>query len=164
MFYFYALVLVFFNLFIYVVFRGGIYEYLRLSKISKTYIRKNRKGVNNYWLYSQINREHSLGIIYFLNAIFLYLFIFSSVITILFGYLEISRIPIIVLTIILCLVEIPVLIWFSRIDSLMEYGIPFVLLKKYRHTRGYYSSVFFMLFWTIPAAFVLLCIKETFGI
>ena len=46
MFYFYGIVIVLYNLLLYAIFRNGIYDYLRLSKMSKSNIKKNRKGLN----------------------------------------------------------------------------------------------------------------------
>ena len=166
MFYFYALILVVYNLFMYAFFRSGIYDFLRLSKVSKTYIRKNRKGIKNSWLYSQINQEHSLGIIYYLNSVFLSLVLIFSVISIFFGYLEVFRIPIIVIAVLLCLVEIPTTVWSSKIDALVYYGRPFVLLAKCRDSdsKRYYSSVSYIFSWILPVLFVIFLIKEIFGI
>jgi hypothetical protein len=161
LFYFYALLIALYSWLFYAIFRSGIYDLLRLSKRSKSYIRKNRKGIKNYWLYSQIHQEHPLGAVYYLNIVFLFLLLIFSIITILFGYVMFLRIPVVVLATLLCLIEIPSMIWFARIDALSEYGKTFVLLARRRENRGYYSSVFYISSCIIPVALVILCIKVT---
>ena len=54
-------------IFIYISFRVSITSYLRVSKNSKTYIKKSKKGFLNYWIYKQINNDIQLGNIFHLN-------------------------------------------------------------------------------------------------
>ena len=164
MFYFFGLIFALYGILLYAIFRGEIFNQLRLSKVSKTYIRKNRKGMKNYWLYSQIHKEHPLGILYYLNIAFLFVLLAFSAITILFGYLDFLKIPIFVLAVILCVIEIPTGILSTGIDALAEYGRPFVLLAKDRETKKLYSSILMLLGWLLPVAFVIFWIKDTYGI
>ncbi len=82
------IVIAFYNLLLYAIFRSGIYSYLRLSKMSKAYIKKNRKGFINYWLYHSINKQNSLGILYGLNLIFLIATFTFMVFAITLGFIE----------------------------------------------------------------------------
>ena len=88
MFYFFMIVIAFYNLLLYAIFRSGIYSYLRLSKMSKTYIKKNRKGFINYWLYYSINKQNSLGILYGLNLTFIIATVAFIIFTITVGYIR----------------------------------------------------------------------------
>ena len=76
-----AMVTYFFNLFLifilglsYLFSRGSIDTWLRHRGKSKTYIRKHKKGVKNYWLYEELNEECNLGVVYYLNKWFVILY------------------------------------------------------------------------------------------
>lgn len=142
MFYIINLIIVAFSIFLYVLFRSGIYSYLRLSKVSKTFIRKNRKGFSNYWLYTKLHKEHSLGIMYYLNVIFLFGLMVFSLVTICLGYLEFMQLPIIILSIILAVVEVISSSIATYYDTINEFGVPFVLWQKTKFMRRYSSSLF----------------------
>lgn len=141
MFYVINLTIVAFSIFMYMMFRSGIYSYLRLSKTSKTYIRKNRKGFSNYWFYTKIHKEHSLGIMYYLNFIFLFGLLLFSLPTLCLGYLEFMRLPIIILSIMLAVIEVissSIAIYY---DTIEEFGTPFVLWQKSKFMKRYTSSL-----------------------
>ena len=159
MFYFYAILLTLYNWLIYAIFRSTIYNSLRLSKMSKTHIRKNCKGFMNYWFYTQLHQEKNLGFLYYANIIFLIFLLLFSIISIFFGYLEVLKIPITLASSVLCLFEIPILIWCSKIDALTEYGKTFVFLRKRKESVGYYSSLLYIFSWVIPVTFTFLCIR-----
>ncbi len=72
-----AMVTYFLNLFFifilgisYLFSRGSIDTWLRHRGKSKTYIRKHKKGIKNYWLYEELHKECNLGIMYYLNKWF----------------------------------------------------------------------------------------------
>jgi len=76
-----AMVTYFFNLFLifilglsYLFSRGSIDTWLCHRGKSKTYIRKHKKGVKNYWLYEELNEECNLGVVYYLNKWFVILY------------------------------------------------------------------------------------------
>lgn len=165
MFYAINLLIAIFSIFMYMMFRSGIYSYLRLSKTSKTYIRKNRKGFSNYWFYTKLNKERSLGILYYLNFIFLFSLLLFSVITICFGYLEFMQLPIIILSIVLAAAEIPSSFIATVYDTKEEFGTPFVLWQKSKFMRRYTSSVFD---YTVPTIilfiFIYISIDLVYGI
>ena len=130
MFYFLMIVIAFYNLLLYAIFRGGIYSYLRLSKISKTYIKKTRKGFINYWFYHSINKKKSLGILYGLNLAFFIATISFMLFTITLGYIRGLQVILFVFSVVLCVIEIPCMIIASIHSNKEDYGKPFVFLAK----------------------------------
>ena len=154
MFYFYSVVIVLYNLLLYAIFRSGIYDYLRLSKMSKSNIKKNRKGFKNYWLYQMINKQTPLGILYSLNYIFLISTAIFTVLAITIGFIKMFRPIIFVCSILLCLIEIPSSILASIYSNKMEYGKAFVFLAKRKYMRGYCSSLIDIFSWVVTALFI----------
>ena len=160
MFYFFMIVIAFYNLLLYAIFRSGIYSYLRLSKMSKTYIKKNRKGFINYWLYHSINKQNSLGVLYGLNLTFLIATITFMIFAITLGYIKVLQPILFALSIVLCIIEIPCAIIASIHSNNEDYGKPFVFLAKRKHIRGYTSSLIDWLSWSITALFIYLSFQQ----
>lgn len=160
MFYFFMIVIAFYNLLLYAIFRSGIYSYLRLSKMSKTYIKKNRKGFINYWLYHSINKQNSLGVLYGLNLTFLIATITFMIFAITLGYIKVMQPILFALSIVLCIIEIPCAIIASIHSNNEDYGKPFVFLAKRKHIRGYTSSLIDWLSWSITAIFIYLSFQQ----
>ena len=160
MFYFLHIVIVLYNLLLYSIFRGGIYDYLRLSKMSKTNIRKSKKGLKNYWLYQSIHEQHSLGILYGLNILFLIFTIVYSTLVFTLGFIKTLQPLLVILSICLCIVEIPTMAIASIYDCKAEFGRSFVLLTKRKESNGYYSSPLSMASWSITA--ILICVSYRF--
>lgn len=52
-FYLVNILILFIHILAYLYFRTGVDNYLKLIRKSKNYIRKNKKGIINYWLYRQ---------------------------------------------------------------------------------------------------------------
>ena len=100
-------ILLIFGLFTYVHFRCGVYAYCRISKMSKSYIRKNTKGASNFWLYSQLHKQNNLGALYYLNLIYLVCLI-AFVVALALSWISFLRIPVMIIGIILGLTTIPV--------------------------------------------------------
>lgn len=164
MFYFLNLIFALYGWFLYAVFRSSIYDYLRISKVSKTYIRKSRKGFMNNWFYLQIHREHSIGILFYWNILFFFSIILYSIIAILLGCLDFLKIPIIALSIMVCLIEIPSTILAAYKSYQAEFGTPFVLWAKRKGTGKYCSVVIDMLAWMISILLVYLSIQAAYGV
>ena len=160
MFYFLMIVIAFYNLLLYAIFRGGIYSYLRLSKMSKTYIKKNRKGFINYWLYYSINKQNSLGILYGLNLIFIIATFTFIVFAITLGFIEALQSILIVFSIVLCTIEIPCMIISSIHSNIENYGKSFIFLAKRKHMRGYTSSLIDWLSWLMTAFLIYLSFQQ----
>jgi len=130
-----------YHIFLYALFRGGIYDYLRLSKVSKTYIRKNRKGIKNYWLYSQIHKEHSLGALYYINIGYLFSILILLVAVVLLGQVKEARNILFLLAAVVCLFEVPCTIFESIMGNRVEFGKSFVLFAIRKETKKIYSSL-----------------------
>ena len=158
--YFCIIVFLILSLLVYCCFRSGIYNFLRLSKVSRTYIRKNRNGIKNYLFYCELDRNKPLGILYYLNIVFIFLLSIYFLFTILYVF-RIFRFFAVIFTMILALYEIPIILWIARIDALCDYGKPFVLFQKASDSSNYYySSLAYMLFAVVPVVLSILCIKE----
>ena len=160
MFYFFMIVIAFYNLLLYAIFRGGIYSYLRLSKMSKSNIKKNRKGFINYWLYHSINKQTSLGFLYGLNLTFLIMTVTFMFFAIALGYIKEIQQLLLAFSVLLCIVEIPCVIIASIHSNSENYGKPFVFLEKRKHMRGYTSSLIDWLSWVITAFLIYLSFQQ----
>ena len=132
-------------LFIYISFRFGVDSYLRVNKNSKTYIRKNKKGYLNYWTYKKINEDIGLGNIFHLNVFLLILTPLYSFVSICFGWVNFLSMPIAVCNVILCICQIPAIIFSGTYWNLEYYKKKFVILTKSKSGRGFHSS-FYMIF------------------
>ena len=154
------IVIAFYNLLLYAIFRGGIYSYLRLSKMSKSNIKKNRKGFINYWLYHSINKQTSLGILYGLNFTFLITTVAFLLFVIALGYIEALQPILLAFSIVLCIIQIPSVIIASVHTNNAEYGKPFILLAKRKYLRGYTSSLIDWLSWGITAFLIYLSYQQ----
>lgn len=119
------LILLIFALFSYIHFRGGVYAYCRISKMSKSYIRKNTKGASNFWLYSQLHKQNNLGALYYLNLIYLFCMI-TFLIAFSLSWIAFLRIPVIVVGILLSATIIPVLFASLIYTNIEDVGQPFV--------------------------------------
>ena len=160
MFYFCCILIVFYNLLLYSVFRSGIYDYLRLSKMSKNNIKKNRKGFTNYWFYRTINKLKPIGILYIMNYIFLISTVVFTVLAIAIGFIRMFRPIILVCAVLLWLIEIPSTILASIYSNKVEYGKVFVFFAKRKYMRGYCSSLVDMFSWIVTAFFIYLSYQQ----
>lgn len=151
MFYFFNIVIVFYNLLLYTIFRGGIYDYLRLCKMSKNNIKKSRKGLKNYWLYLSIHKQTSLGILYYINIVFLISTIAFSIFTIALGFIKMLQPIVLVFSIAICVIEIPSTMLASIYNYRAEFGKPFVLLARRKYTNKLCSSLIDLFSWGITA-------------
>lgn len=127
-----------------VLFRNGMEDYFRLRKISKTKIRKSTKGMRNYWWYQQMHEEYGFDTIYWLNKIFTVATIPTLVLHIIFGWWKVMNIPVTVLIILCCMIDIPMNYFAVIQNNLYQHGTEFVIFerRKYDTRRGYDSIVF----------------------
>lgn len=148
------LILLLFGLFTYLHFRCGVYAYCRISKMSKSYIRKNTKGISNYWLYSQLHKNNNLGAFYYLNLIYLFcLLAFLAVF--LFSWISFLRIPVMIMGILLGLATIPVFFKSLIYTNIEDVGQAFVFFKVYKGFNGKsrrFVTMFDWLFCILPLA------------
>ncbi len=71
------------------VFRSGVQNYLRSRGVSKSRIKKLKKGgLRNYWWYADLHEELGLGAAYWMNILFTVLFFAASMMTVFFGWLR----------------------------------------------------------------------------
>lgn len=158
------LVFMLISLFAYIYFRTGISAYCSLMKMSKSFIRKNKKGVSNYWLYKQLHQEKNLGSFYYINYLFLSslaAFVFISM----FSWVKWMRIPVIVVGIALGLIEIPAI--FKALISINreEIGRAFVLFSVFKGYNGKsrrFATVLDWIFCILPLAIYILLLTRLF--
>ena len=141
-FYIFNIICAIFALFVYMSFRFGVDSYLRVTKNSKTFIRKNKKGVLNYWIYKKINNEVGLGYIFYLNIVLLVFTILYSFFAICFGWAKILQMPIAIINALLCTAQIPAIIFSDAYWNLDYYKRKFVVLAKNKSGRGFHSSFY----------------------
>lgn len=141
-FYIYNIICAIVAIFIYISFRVSITSYLRVNKNSKTYITKNKKGFLNYWIYKQINDDVKLGHVFYLNIYLLTLTLLYVVISVCFGWIKILYLPIAICNVILCVAQIPAIIFSDIYWNLENYKKKFVILAKNKAGRGFHSSFY----------------------
>ena len=130
-FYVYNIICAMFALYIYILFRISITSYLRVNKNSKTYIKKSKKGFLNYWMYKQINDEVQLGYIFYLNISTLVLTLVYVFISVCFGWIKVLNLPIAICNAILCVAQVPAIIFSDIYWNLENYKKKFVILAKH---------------------------------
>ena len=134
-------------LYIYISFRISITSYLRINKNSKTYIKKSKKGFLNYWIYKQINDDVQLGYIFYLNISVLVLTLVYVFLSVCFGWIKILNLPIAICNAILCVAQVPAIIFSDMYWNLEHYKKKFVILAKditYNDGKwhGFHSSLY----------------------
>ena len=134
-------------------FRCGVHAYCRISKMSKSYIRKNTKGASNFWLYTQLHKQNNLGTLYYLNLIYLVCLI-AFLIALALSWISLLRIPVMIIGIILGAMTIPVYFASLVYTNIEDMGQPFVIFKAYKmYNRGTrFATVFDWLFCFLPLA------------
>ena len=109
-------------------FRSGAYSYLRINKNSKTFIRKNTRGLANFWFYKKLKQE--LGWIYNLNFILLFGTAAYLIIALSLAWIDILRLPIAIIHALLCAVQITALVFSDINSNKHEFGTPIVIWRK----------------------------------
>ena len=126
----------------YLFFRGAVDSRLRSRRISKTRIRKLKKGKRNFWWYEDIHKELDIGFLYGLNRFFTVVYPLTFLLAVTLGW---CRFMVPVITVLYALVGLSngIMNLFSAIQSNMDnYGTPIVLLRRRRTpNRGFTSSV-----------------------
>ncbi len=138
----------------YVHFRSGVYAYCRISKMSKSYIRKNTKGASNYWLYSQLHRQNNLGALYYLNLIYLFA-LNAFLIAFALSWISFLRIPVMIFGILLGVVTIPVFfssLIYTNIEDVGQAFVVFRVVKGYNGISRSFLTIFDWLFGFLPLA------------
>lgn len=161
MFYGATILIVLLNLSIYFSFRISIDDFLRYNKMSKTNIRKNKKGVKNYWFYRDINKIKPLGWVYYGNIIYLFLTLFYTVFALSLGYIEILQPVFLVASSLLCVVQIPTVIWSVYYDNLAAFGKGFVLCSRFPDGRRHLRTMLDYVYpWAITGLLIFMSYQE----
>jgi len=156
-----TILIVLINLFSYFSFRSGIREFLRLKKMSKTNIRKNKKGFKNYWFYQEINKIKPLGWMYYANIIYFFLTLFYTVFALSLGYIKSLQPVFFAISILLCIVQIPTTAASEYYSNLYTFGTPVVLCRRYPDTRRYLSTPLdYVIPWVITGLLIFLSFEE----
>ena len=129
-FYIYNIMCAIVAIYIYISYRCGIFSYLRVNNNSKTYIKKSKKGFLNYWIYKHINDDVQLGYIFYLNILLLVLTLVYVFISVCFGWIKVLNLPIAICNAILCVAQIPAIIFCDIYSNLEYYKKKFVILAK----------------------------------
>lgn len=88
-------------------FRGAVQLYLLDKGLSKTHVKKSKKGSRNYWWYEELNQQIGLSWIYHVNKTFTLLFLGTIVFQICLGWWS-SMFPVTTaLTCLLLILDIP---------------------------------------------------------
>lgn len=124
----------------YMFFRKSISLYLRGKGISRTSINKESKGMQNYWWYESIQKNHGLGWIYYLNKSFTILYLSVVTVHLLLGWWKIIS-PIVALSE-SCLLILNVPMWGLSVS------VQGLIRTPERKVSGAYSILGFLL----PAA------------
>lgn len=145
-----------FSLLFYGYLRSGIYSHLRLRKISKTAIKRNLKGFRNYWFYRDVQKNYGLGWIYRLHLAYFWGWIFHLSMALLAVALSWMKLPVLICSCLLALLEIPAVVFASINENREEFGTGFVLLAKCKDTKKFRSSLIDLFAWSFTAFFVYL--------
>ncbi len=161
MFYGATILIVILNLCLYFAVRGSIWDFFRFNKLSKSNIRKNKKGFKNYWFYQEINKIKPLGWMYFANIIYFFLTLFYTVFALSLGYIKILQPVFFIVSIIICLIQIPTTIWSVYYDNLYAFGKAFVLCRRFPDARRYLRTPLDYVYpWVITGLLICLSLEE----
>ncbi len=129
-----------FALLLYSNFRLGVTCFLRVKKKSRKFIKKNKKGYLNYWTYKSIHDKIGLGYIFYLNIILLVLTLLYTFVSVCFGWVKFLSLSIAICNALLCVAQIPAVIFSDIYFNLDYYNCKFVILAKSKAGRGFHSS------------------------
>lgn len=137
---------------IYFIFRGGVQTWLRMKKrLSKTHIRKLKKGVKNFWWYQALHAETGMGLLYPLNKGFTLVYTLALGLSLVLGWWKPTSVILCGLMFLLGIFS-AIMIGFASIwGNIEEHGRPIVLLA-YPKTKGGLDSVI------LDAATVIFCL------
>ena len=120
--------------------------------MSKTNIRKYKKGASNFRLYSQLHKQNDLGALYYFNLIYLFLLV-AFFIAFVFSWIPLLKIPIIVNGLLLGITSIHVFALSLVYKNIECFGRPFALFRVVREHNGknrYFATALDWLFPFIP--------------
>ena len=142
LFYLFLIFILIYNLMLYVLFRFGIVDSLRVDGMSKTAIKKLRKGAENYWFFRAIHEKKSLGFLYPLNIVYTWSTLVFSLSGLILGCIPLLQPVFWVCSILICLIQFPAIFLASNYHNQAEFGCAFILLAiSKRVYRGIHSSL-----------------------
>ena len=104
----------------YLMSRGAIDSWIRLRGRSKTFIRKHKKGIKNYWLYEELHKELNLGVMYYLNKWFVFMYPITFALMFVLGCLKSVTYITAMLFTILTLIMIVIIYFADKVDCTKE--------------------------------------------
>ena len=156
------LLYMFYSVYVYISFRMGMEDFLRYNKHGKSYIAKKQKGWKNYWLYKAIHEENDLGKAFYLNAAVLAASALFCFCAIFLAWASVMRIPVIVVSVLLCIVQIAAIIFSFVYGNKLEFGRPLVWFAKRKKLKGFHTSVVDVLSAAVPVIFAVCNILGVF--
>lgn len=161
-FYFISLLMMLIPPIFYIFFRDGMETMIARTK----HIRKSRlinltKGMKNYWFYETLHKETNLGFSYYLNKIFIILYVSLFILTLFTGFIK-------TMTFILCSMHIllsilsAIMIGFARIQENLDYhGTHLVIWANSRNggVDSIFLDIFIVLFALAPAYIVIMLMQ-----
>ena len=121
---FYAVPPIFYGLF-----RFAVGSWLGRKRISKSRLRKLKKGVRNYWLYEALHNELNMGFLYYLNKGFVIIYAVSFCLSLLLGWLRYMAPVITGCYVTVSILTAVMIVFTSSQDNLDKYGTPVVLFR-----------------------------------
>ncbi len=122
------------------LFRVGVTDWLRNRHVSKTRIRKLKKGKRNYWWYETLHREIGLGAIYEINKVFTILYMSTVLLILSAGAVRLLAVLAALLYALSSVLLVAMSVFASVQSNKQQYGKAFIWLRR-RSNRGFDSSV-----------------------
>ena len=146
----------------YIFFRDGMETMIARTKhIRKSRLINRTKGMKNYWFYEALHKEVNLGFSYYLNKIFIILYVSLFILTLFTGFIK-------TMTFILCSMHIllsilsAIMIGFARIQENLDYhGTHLVIWANSRNggVDSIFLDIFIVLFALAPAYIVIMLMQ-----
>lgn len=108
---------------------------LRAKGKSKTYLRKSKKGLRNYWFFEKAHREIGLGLGYRLNIALLPATLVYSVFVAASCWIPAFQAAAAAWSVALAGIQIPAILWGFAWSNQAEFGTFFVLFRRRAHAR-----------------------------
>lgn len=161
-FYFISLLMMLIPPIFYIFFRDAMETMIARTKhIRKSRLINRTKGMKNYWFYETLHKETNLGFSYYLNKIFIILYVSLFILTLFTGFIK-------TMTFILCSMHIllsilsAIMIGFARIQENLDYhGTHLVIWANSRNggVDSIFLDIFIVLFALAPAYIVIMLMQ-----
>lgn len=125
----------------YLLFRSAVGSWLRRKRISRSMIKKLKKGKKNFWWYEALHEEVNLGLIYHANKLITILYPINLVLALTLGWLRFMTPVITGLYTIISILSAGMSLFSSVQNNIEAYGTPIVVLRR-TENHGFTSSLF----------------------